>query len=95
MHQKDETLAKLSSNQHLSMNPLSEKLYKSLEKTNEYSELIIKGPYLVYRSIDLFLILSHVFSIAQRLKNLKPSKIIAEQGLSLVQAIKQVAFEVG
>lgn len=42
--QKDESIDQLAKNERFSLNPLSAQLFKSLRKTDEYSECIIKSP---------------------------------------------------
>ncbi|CAN5420944.1 type IV secretion system protein TraC [soil metagenome] len=42
--QKTESIDQLKESKRLNMDPYTERLFKSLKKTDEYSELIIKGP---------------------------------------------------
>lgn len=89
LSQKAETIDHLSLNHQLSLNPLSEKLYKSIEKTNEYAECIIKGPagLSVHR-----LILDPYARVLYSSKGeeVQAIKYYQSQGLSLMDAVKRV-----
>lgn len=93
LRQNNETLEKLIENKNLSINPYSEKLYRSLVKTDEYSECIIKGPsgLSVHRLIlDPFTRILYT----SKGKDFDAVRAYEEQGLSLINAIEQVSKDV-
>lgn len=88
--QKEESIDQLAKSDRFTMNPFTERLFKSLRKTDEYSECIIKSPsgLSVHRIIldDYSKILysskGNEFDAVNRLQ---------AQGLSLKEAVNQVA----
>jgi conjugal transfer ATP-binding protein TraC len=44
LQHSEETIEQLITNNRFALNPMSEKLFKSLRKTDDYSECMIKSP---------------------------------------------------
>lgn len=88
--QKEEAIDQLRKNERFAMNPMQERLYKSLKKTDEYSECIIKSP----AGLSVHRIILDPYSrILYSSKGQETDAVIAlqKQGYSLRDAIRKVA----
>ncbi|MEO8402137.1 MAG: type IV secretion system protein TraC [Gammaproteobacteria bacterium] len=88
--QTEEAIDQLKKNERFAMNPMTERLYKSLRKTDEYSECIIKSP----SGISIHrIILDPYFRILSSSKGEEFDAVnsLQKQGYSLRNAVSKVA----
>jgi conjugal transfer ATP-binding protein TraC len=88
--QKPEALDQLKESKRLSLDPFTEKLFKSLKKTDDYSECIIKSP----TGLSIHRILLDPYArilYSSKGEEFEAVKELQAQGLSLQEAIAQVA----
>lgn len=88
--QKPESLEQLKDLKQLSMDPFTEKLLKSVKKTDEYSEFVIKGP----QGTSVHRLILDSFSrilFSSKGEEFEAVKKLQEKGLSLKDAITTVA----
>jgi conjugal transfer ATP-binding protein TraC len=88
--QTEEAIDQLKKNQRFSMNPMTERLYKSLRKTDEYSECIIKSP----SGISVHRIILDPYSrilYSSKGEEFDAVNALQNQGYSLRNAVSKVA----
>ena len=90
LSQKSESIEQLKGNKRLSLDDFSEKLFKSVRKTDEYSECVIKGP----SGLSVHRILFDPFSrilYSSKGEEFEHVKRLQAQGMSIREATTQVA----
>jgi len=90
MGQKEESIALLAKSEKFILNPMSEMLFKSLRKTDEYSECIIKSP----SGLSVHRIMLDPFSrilYSSKGEEFDAVQLLEKQGYSLCDAIEIVA----
>jgi conjugal transfer ATP-binding protein TraC len=88
--QKSESIDQLKQSKRLNMDEFTERLFKSLRKTDEYSECVIKGP----NGLSVHRILLDPYSrilYSSKGDEFEAVKQLQTQGLSLFEAIAHVA----
>jgi conjugal transfer ATP-binding protein TraC len=88
--QKEEAIDQLAKNDRFALNPLSERLFKSLRKTDEYSECIIKSP----SGLSVHRIILDPYArilYTSKGKEFDAIKLLQSKGHSLRDAINMVA----